>query len=99
MPFLLLTSFLFMLYAPPANLVPALNAIRPVQLAGVAAIALLTMRKTLWRETWRFVRPEGLYMAMLLIASALSCLGAFWPRLAFESTLDLAKVALIYFAI
>jgi putative inorganic carbon (HCO3(-)) transporter len=99
MPFLLLTSFLFMLYAPPANLIPALNPIRPVQLAGVAAIALLTMRKTLWGETWRFVRPEGLYMAMLLIASALSCLGAFWPRLAFESTLDLAKVALIYFAI
>lgn len=99
MPFLLLTSFLFMMYANPAVFFPPLEAIRPVQLAGVAAIALLTMRKTLWGEAWRFVRPEGLYMAMLLVAAALSCLGAFWPRLAFESALDLAKVALIYFAI
>jgi putative inorganic carbon (HCO3(-)) transporter len=99
MPFFLLISFLFMMYANPAVFFPPLEAVRPVQLAGVAALAMLTVRKTIWGETWRFVRPEGLYMAALLIAGGLSCLGAFWPRLAFESAMDLAKVGLIYYAI
>jgi len=47
MPFFLLLMFIFILFANPALLVPSLGSIRPAQLAGFGAMAiLLAERKT-----------------------------------------------------
>jgi putative inorganic carbon (HCO3(-)) transporter len=99
MPFVFLSLFLFMLYANPALLVPGLDVFRPAALAGIGATALLTMQKTAWGQSWKYGRPEGGLVVALIAAAGLSCIGAFWPRLAVDSTIDLFKIALIYFVI
>jgi len=99
MAFLLLLAFLLMLYANPSLLVPSLEAVRPAQLAGMSAAAILVMQKTVSRKGIRFVWPESYLLIGLTAAFALSCFGAFWPNLAFETTLDFLKIAIIYFLI
>jgi O-antigen ligase len=99
MPFFFLAAFLFMLYASPAFLFPVLAAFHPAQVAGIGAMAILILQKRVWTENWRFIRPEGTLMLVLLAGAVLSCLGAFWPKLAVENTIILIKIGVIYFAI
>jgi len=99
MPFFFLASFLFMLYASPAFLIPALAVLHPAQVAGIGAMTVLILQKRVWTENWNFVRPEGPLMLLLLAGAALSCLGAFWPKLAVDTTITLVKIGVIYFAI
>jgi len=99
MPFLLLLTFIIMLFANPALLVPSLEAVRPAQLAGISAMAILLMQKTVSRERIQFVWPESSLMLGLFGAMAVSCIGAFWPGHAFEATLDFLKIGIIYFLI
>src|SRR5690348_14858350 len=99
MPFFFLAAFLFMLYASPAFLFPALAVIHPAQVAGIGAMAVLIMQKRVWSEDWRFVRPEGTLLLIFMAGVMLSCLGAFWPKLAVETTMTLLKIGVIYFAI
>jgi O-antigen ligase len=99
MPYFLLLLFILMLFASPALLVPSLESIRPAQLTGISAMAILMMQKTVSREKFRFAWPESPLLLGLIAAMALSCVGAFWPHLAFETTLDFLKVGIIYFLI
>src|SRR5882672_2799155 len=99
MPFFLLLMFIFILFANPALLVPSLGSIRPAQLAGFSAMAILLMQKTVAREKLRFLWPESSLMLGLIATFAISCIGAFWPHLAFETTLDFLKTGTIYFLI
>jgi putative inorganic carbon (hco3(-)) transporter len=99
MPFFFLASFLFMLYASPAFLFPALAVFHPAQVAGIGAMTVFILQKRNWTENWKFIRPEGGMMVFILVGAALSCLGAFWPKLAVENTMVLLKIGVIYFAI
>jgi O-antigen ligase len=99
MPFFLLLMFILMLFASPSLLVPSLESIRPAQLAGISAMAILMMQKTASRERFRFIWPESPLLLGLMAALALSCVGAFWPHQAFEATLDFVKIGIIYFLI
>jgi putative inorganic carbon (HCO3(-)) transporter len=99
MPFFFLAAFLFMLYASPAFLFPALAAFHPAQVAGIGAMAIMILQKRVWTENWKFIRPEGTLMLFIAAAAVLSCIGAFWPKLAVESTITLLKIGVIYFAI
>jgi putative inorganic carbon (hco3(-)) transporter len=99
MPFFFLASFLFMLYASPAFLFPVLAVLHPAQVAGIGAMTVLIMQKRVWTENWRFVRPEGTLLLIFLVGVALSCFGAYWPKLAVETTMTLLKIGVIYFAI
>jgi hypothetical protein len=62
-------------------------------------MAILLLQKRTWTEGWNFVRPEGLLIVLLVVGALLSCIGAFWPKLAVETTLTLVKIGFIYFAI
>jgi len=99
MPFFLLLVFILMLFANPALLVPSLESVRPVQLTGIGAMAILLMQKTVSRDSVRLVWPESPLMLGLISAMAISCVGAFWPHLAFEATLDFLKIVIVYFLI
>jgi putative inorganic carbon (HCO3(-)) transporter len=99
MPFYLLLLFILMLFANPALLVPSLEVVRPAQLTGISAMAILLMQKTVSRDGIRLVWPESPLMLALISAMAVSCVGAFWPHLAFEATLDFLKIVVIYFLI
>src|SRR5580765_474438 len=99
MPFFLLLIFILMLFANPALLVPSLESVRPVQLTGISAMAILLMQKTISRDRVRLVWPESPLMIALISAMAVSCVGAFWPGLAFDTTLDFLKIVVIYFLI
>jgi O-antigen ligase len=99
MPFFLLLLFILMLFANPALLVPSLESVRPAQLTGISAMAILLMQKTVSRDGIRLVWPESPLMLGLVSAMAVSCVGAFWPHLAFEATLDFLKIVIIYFLI
>jgi O-antigen ligase len=99
MPFFLLLLFILMLFANPALLMPSLEAVRPAQLTGISAMAILLMQKTVTRDRLRLVWPESPLMLALVSAMAVSCVGAFWPHLAFEATLDFLKIVIIYFLI
>ena len=98
MPFFFLASFLFMLYASPAFLIPALAVAHPAQVAGIGAVAVFILQKRVWSEHWKFTRPEGTLMLLMAGAAILSCIGAYWPKLAVETTMTLLKIAVIYFA-
>ncbi len=95
----LLLLFLILLYANPALLVPALDAIRPAQLVGGAALLVLFVELSLSRRSFGLVWPEGYLLLGLLGAAGLSCFGAIWMRLAVETTVDLVKIVLIFFLI
>lgn len=99
MPFFFLASFLFMLYASPAFLFPALAVLHPAQVAGIGAMTILILQKKVWTENWKFIRPEGTLMLLMTAAAVLSCIGAFWPKLAVETTMTFLKIAVIYFAV
>ncbi len=99
MPFALLFLFLFMLYASPALLVPELGALRPTQLAGVSAMAVLTVQKAMSGERWRSLWPSGSLLLIMIGAAGLSSISAFWPRLAIETTLDFAKIGVVFLLI
>ena len=99
MPFFLLLLFILMLFANPALLIPSLESVRPAQLAGIGAMAILLVQKSVTRDGFRRVWPESSLMLALISAMAISCVGAFWPHLAFDATLDFLKIVVIYFLI
>jgi O-antigen ligase len=99
MAFFLLLSFLFMLYASPALLFPGLEELRPAQLAGASAFTMLVARKALGGDGWRWSRPDTFLMLALVAGAGVSTIGALWPKLAFDTTVDLAKIGVIYFLV
>jgi hypothetical protein len=99
MPFFLLLVFILMLFANPALLVPSLEAVRPVQVTGIGAMAILLMQKTVSRDGFRLVWPESPLMLGLISAMAVSCVGAFWSSSGVRGNADFLKIVIIYFLI
>jgi O-antigen ligase len=95
----LLLAFLFLLYANLPMIYPPLDAVRPAKIVAGAAIVML-LAETLFGQTQlELPWPEGYLLLGFLIAAALSCLTALWPKHAVEAVSDLIKMALVYFFI
>jgi len=95
----LLLVFVLLLYTNLPVLFPALEVIRPAQLTAVSVLVFLAIEVVFSRRGFEFAWPEGWLLIALLAAACLSCVSALWPRLAFESVVDLGKMVLIFFAI
>lgn len=95
----LLLVFLLLLYANPALLYPALEALRPTQVVAAAAIFMLFVEKALSRQGFRMVWPESYLLLAFLGAAGVSCVTALWMRQAVESWGNLAKMGAAYFLI
>jgi O-antigen ligase len=97
--YLLLLLFLLLLYGSVAIVFPQLEAVRPTQLVALGALAALFIERSASQRALFVPSPEGYLMLAFLVAAGLSCVEAFWPRLAAESFLDLAKMGILYFLI
>jgi putative inorganic carbon (HCO3(-)) transporter len=95
----LLLIFVFLLYTSLPLQYPALEAVRPAQLTAIAALIILSMEVVFAGRSFDPAWPQGYALLGFLGAAALSCSTALWPRLAFESTLDFLKIALIFFVV
>lgn len=92
----LVVLFLLVLYSNVAVLVPAAAIVGPAQSLGAAAVMALLVERGLGRRGFDVVWPDGFLLLGFLGASALSTVRAFWPSLAVECTLDLAKMCLVH---
>jgi putative inorganic carbon (hco3(-)) transporter len=95
----LLLAFLFLLYANLPMMYPALDAVRPAKVIAGLGLAALVGEALTGRRRLVVPWPEGYLLLGFVIAAALSSIAALWPRLALESSLDLAKMAIVYYFI
>src|SRR5262245_5864898 len=95
----LLIAFLFLLYANLPMIYPALDAVRPAKVIAALGLVALASEAVGGRKRIVLPAPEGYMLLGFLAAAALSCLSALWPKHALESTLDLAKMAIVYYFI
>lgn len=98
-PYAMLVAFFVLLYSQLPLLIPALDGFRLVYLVGGLGILALVVERASSGKGWDFIRPESALLLGFLVAAGLSCFGALWMRSAVENTLDLAKMAALYFLI
>jgi O-antigen ligase len=94
--FKLLLLFVMCLYALPAQLFPALEALHPAQVIAIAALLLLVLEKLTTRQSFALVWPEGYLLLAFVGAAGLSTFSAFWPLRAYEASLDLVRIVIAY---
>jgi putative inorganic carbon (hco3(-)) transporter len=98
-PYTFVLVFLVLLYSQLPMLVPALDGLRLVYVIGGGGLIALIAQRASEVRGLDFVWPESALMVALVLAAALSCIGALWLRSAFENTLDLAKMVTLYFLV
>ena len=98
-PFALVVIFLIALYSQITLQVPALGAAGGMNVLGGIAIAAVIGSRLLGRGGLELVWPESYLVLALVVAAALSCIGALWPRYALDNTMDLLKFVAVYFLI
>src|SRR2546427_599666 len=76
----LLILFLCMLYTNVTLLVPALEAVRPVQIVAMCGMLMLFIELMMSRRGICMVWPESYMMLAFLGAAILSTFTALWPR-------------------
>lgn len=96
-PYVLLLLFFAMFYSAITVTVPWVNIFRPMQLTGVGAVLMITVEKLSTRRPFILSWPESHAVIGLLAACSLSIFTAFWPGRAFESTMQLMNILVIYF--
>jgi len=94
-----LRVFLLLLYSNVALWIPALEVVRPAQIAVLAAGLLLAMEGVTGRRRLGLVWPESPLLLAFLLAAFLSSFTAMWPRWALETSMDLTKCAIVYFLV
>ncbi len=95
----LLVVFILLMYSSLGVLVPATEAVRPAMLVALGAVLFTLIEKSQTRSGFRVAWPEGAMLITLLAVCMVSTFGAIYLRLAAETTLNLAKVVLIYVVI
>jgi hypothetical protein len=97
--FTLLILFLLVFYSNLAKLVPQLEVLRPALIVSAAAAAALIFELAKDRRSFRVAWPQGYLFAAMLGVAAVSTLQAIYIRLGYETTSDLAKIALVYLVV
>jgi O-antigen ligase len=97
--FKLLILFLLILYSNIAIAYKELDVFRPALVVALAALLMLVIELAQARQTFRFMWPQGILLIGLLGVCFVSSFTAFWPRFAFEKSVDFAKIVLTYILI
>jgi len=95
----LLVVFVILLYSQLPMLLPFLEVARPVYVVGGAGMVAVLIETMLSRRDFRFVWPESYLLVGFVAAAGLSCFNALWTRYAVDNTVDLIKIAALYFVI
>src|SRR5687767_3070653 len=89
--FAMLRFFLFLIYANVALWLPALEMVRPAQIAAIAASLLLVYEGMSGRRRLGLVWPESPLLLAFIAAAFLSVSTALWQAYALTTSLELAK--------
>jgi O-antigen ligase len=73
------------------------NVFKPMQLVGASAVGMVALEKFVTRKPFIMSWPESYALLGLFAACSLSVFTAYWPGLAFESTIQFANILVIYF--
>ena len=94
-----LVAFLALLYSQLPLLLPALEEFRVVYVVGGTAMLVVVVERMLARREFEFVWPESYLLFGFVVVAGLSCFDAIWMHYAVENTLNLIKMASLYFII
>ena len=97
--FKLLILFLLTVYSCIAIVFPQLEVFRPVLLVAGSGLFMLVVELSQSRRSVRLTWPQGMLFILFLGVAFVSSFSALYARLAFDTTLDLAKVFLVYLLI
>lgn len=93
--FKLLILFLFVLYSE-MSLVLKLDSLRPALVIAVAALTMMVIEMGQLRQSFRLMWPQGVMVLAFLGACILSTPTAVWPGHAFDESIEVAKIVLVY---
>jgi len=95
----LLLFFLLVLYSQITLVYKQLDAVRPALVVALSAIFMMVLEIAQARRRFQFMWPQGVLLAAFLVVCFVSSFDALWAKLAFNTTVDLSKVILIYIVI
>jgi O-antigen ligase len=95
----LLIVFLLLMYSSIGVIYPATEAVRPAMTVAIGAILFTIFEVSRNRTGFRISWPEGAMVVGLLAVSAISTFGSIYVTLAAQTTLNFAKVVIIYIVI
>ena len=94
--FRLVILFLLILYSNITVIYTELDAYRPVMVIAVAALIMMAVEISQSRQGLKLMWPEGFMLVAFLGVAFVSSFDAFWARLAFDRTTDIARLLLFY---
>jgi O-antigen ligase len=94
--FKLLILFLLVLYSNVAVIYKQFDAYRPALLIAVAALTMMVIELGQLRQSFKLMWPQSAMVLAFFGACILSTPTAIWPGHAFDQTVDLGKIMLIY---
>jgi len=98
--FALFIVFLLMLYSNVAVIFKAqLDALRPTLVVALCALSMMVIELGQARQGFKLMWPQGALLLALLSVMAVSTFDAIYVRHAAESTVDFAKIVLVYLLI
>jgi O-antigen ligase len=97
--FKLLALFLLIMYSSIGLLFPVTNGLRPAMALAIGAVLMMFIELGQTRTPFRLAWPESGMLITMLAISAVSTVGAIYVTQAAETTLDLARIVVIYIVI
>src|SRR6516225_8837309 len=93
--FKLLILFLLVLYSN-VSVIFKLDAFRPALLIAVAALGMMVIELGQLRQSFKLMWPQSAMVLMFFAACVISTPTAIWPGHAFDETLEVGKIILVY---
>jgi O-antigen ligase len=93
--FVLLIVFLFVLYSN-VSVIYKLDAYRPAMVIAMAALGMMVVELGQLRQSFKLMWPQSVMVLAFFGACLLSTPTAIWPGHAFDETLEVGKIILVY---
>jgi O-antigen ligase len=93
--FALLIAFLLVLYSN-VSVIYKLDAYRPAMVIAIAALAMMVIELGQLRQSFKLMWPQSAMVLAFFGACILSTPTAIWPGHAFDETLEVGKIILVY---
>jgi putative inorganic carbon (hco3(-)) transporter len=98
--FVLFIAFLVMLYSNIAVIYKAqLDALRPTLVVALSALSMMVIELGQKRQAFRLMWPQGVLLIAFLGVCVVSTFNAIYIRHAADTTIDFAKIVLVYLLI
>jgi O-antigen ligase len=93
--FKLLIAFLLVLYSN-VSVIYKLDAYRPAMVIAIAALAMMVIELGQLRQSFKLMWPQSAMVLAFFGACIISTPTAIWPGHAFDETLEVGKIILVY---